>query len=119
MAQVFTKWILSGSTDGMGIKVGATTTPGTLIHTWPTNIAQYDEVWLYLQNTSAATVTATVEFWDATAPDHNISLDIPPRTMILAVPGFILKGNATPKTVKVFAGTTNVITATWYIHNIA
>lgn len=46
----------------MGIKIDATVSPGTLVHTAQTNTAQYDEVWLYLQNTSAATVTAKVEF---------------------------------------------------------
>ena len=47
----FTKTILSGSTDGRAIKVAATATAGTLIHTGSTNAATLHEVCLYVMNT--------------------------------------------------------------------
>ena len=118
MAQTFTKNLLSASTDGLAIKIAATATPGTLVHTGPTTVANYDEVYLELVNTSASIVTVTIEFGNATAPDSQRIYDIPGKTSIWAVQGLLLKGNATPKTVKVFAGTANVITAYGYVHTI-
>lgn len=46
---VFSKQILSGSTDGRAIKVAQTASAGTLIHTGSTNTSVFDEVWLYAQ----------------------------------------------------------------------
>ena len=41
----FSKTILSGSTDGKQIKVAATATAGTLIHTGSTTPATLHEIW--------------------------------------------------------------------------
>jgi len=118
--QAVTKGILSSSTDGMGIKIVATATAGTAIHTAPTDTAQFDEVWLWAVNTDTVNKTLTVEFGGATAPDQNIVMTIPSKSgPVLVVPGLILKGNATPKTVKAFAETANVITVTGFVHNLA
>lgn len=46
---VFSKQILSGSTDGRAIKVAQTASAGTLIHTGSTSTSVFDEVWLYAQ----------------------------------------------------------------------
>ena len=43
----FTKKILSGSTDGKSIKVAATATAGTTIHTGSATVTTLDEVWIY------------------------------------------------------------------------
>lgn len=115
------KLILSASTDGKGIKIAATATAGTLVHTWPTNTATYHEVYLYAYN-SSTTVNqdVTVEFGDATAPDSNIRTNVTIGSWLnLIVPWLLLKGNATPLTVKVFSTTTNVTIITWYYHLIA
>lgn len=115
----FTKTILSGSTDGKAIKVAATATAGTLIHTGPTNTAQLHEVWLYAVNTSTSAVKLTIEYGDATAPDNNIEVTIQGEAgLTLVVPGLLLKGNATALTVRAFAGTTNVISIHGYVHTI-
>ena len=116
----FTKTILSGSTDGKAIKIAATTTPGTLIHTCSATATDLEEVWLYAYNSNTADVTLTIEFGGATAPDQNIVIDVPyKRGLFLLVPGLILKGNATPLTIKAFASLTNVVTVSGYINKIA
>jgi hypothetical protein len=50
----FTKNILSGSTDGKAVKVAATATAGTTIHTGSATATTIDEVWLYAVNSSAS-----------------------------------------------------------------
>ncbi len=62
---------LSGSMDGRGIKVAATASPGTLVHTATDSKAanEWDELYLRVTNTSAAAVLLTVEFGGTTNPD--------------------------------------------------
>lgn len=109
---------LSGSTNGMGIKVVATATAGTAIHTAVagTTDGTYDEIWLWAQNNDTADRTLTIEFGDATAPDHNIIATIPFKSgLYLVVPGLILQNGTT---VKAFASATNVITISGYVHSM-
>jgi hypothetical protein len=58
---VFSKQILSGSTDGKAIKVAQTASAGTLIHTGSTSTSVFDEVWLYatLNNPASAALTVS------------------------------------------------------------
>lgn len=116
----FTKKILSGSTDGKGIKVVQTATPGTLIHTGSSTPATLQEIWLWAYNSHTADVVLTIEWGDATAPDGNIKQTITfQKGEQIVVPGFILKGNASPLTVKAFAATGNVIVIKGYVNEIA
>lgn len=116
----FSKKIFSGSTDGKGIKVVQTATAGTLIHTGPTNTAHFHEVWMYAVNTSSTSVKLTVEWGDATAPDGNIEQTVPAEAgLYVVIPGLILKGNATPLTVKAFAATANVISVHGFVNEIS
>ena len=57
----FSKQILSGSTDGKGIKVAATASSGTTIHTASSTATTLDEIWLYAQlnNPSSAALTVS------------------------------------------------------------
>ena len=115
----FTKNHLSGSTDGKGIKVVQTATAGTTIHTGPTNTAHFHEVWLYAVNTSTSAVKLTIEWGDATSPDSLIEQTINAESgLFLIVPGLPLQGNATPLTVKAFAGTANVVVVHGYVNEI-
>jgi hypothetical protein len=115
----FTKQILSGSTDGKAVKVAATATAGTLIHTGSTTVTTIDEVWLYAVNSSASDVKLTIEWGEATAPDGNIELSVTAESgLVLVVPGLLVKGNATALTVKAFAGTANVILLHGYVNQI-
>jgi hypothetical protein len=116
----FTKTILSGSTDGKGIKVVQTATAGTLIHTCSSTPTDLEEIWLYAFNSHTADVVLTIEFGGATAPDQNIVLTVPAKAgLICVVPGLILKGNATPLTVKAFASVANVVTISGFVNKIS
>src|SRR5205814_1573586 len=119
MANAVVKIPFSAQLGGMGIKLGATATPGTLIHTTGTGAytAVFDEIWLWIYCSHTADVLTTVEFGSATAPDQNIVDTIPfKRGKVLMVAGLILAGEAgVAKTVKAFAGTTNVCVALGYV----
>ena len=115
----FTKKILSGSTDGKAIKVAATATAGTAIHTASTTTTTIDEIWLYAVNTSASSVKLTIEWGEATAPDGNIEVTVLPEAgLVTVIPGLLLQGNATAKVVRAFAGTANVIMIHGFVNRI-
>ena len=113
-----TKRKLSGSTDGKGIKITTTATPGDLIHTAiaGTTAGTFDEVWIWAQNNHTADVVLTVELGSHTAPDDNIIVTIPSKSgLVPIVPGLILQ-NA--QDVNVFAATTVVITVHGFVNAI-
>ena len=113
------KTTLSGSTDGRAIKVAATATAGTTIHTGSSTATTFDEIWLYAINTDASDVKLTIEWGGTTAPDDLIEQTITTEGgLILVAPGLIIKGNATPLVVKAFAATTNVIQIHGYVNQI-
>lgn len=112
------KRILSGSTDGMGIKVVQTSTAGTAIHTAVagTTAGTFDEVWLWAYNGHSAAVTLTIEFGDATVPDHNIVVSLASKSgLIPIVPGLILQNG---KTVKAFASEANVVCISGFVNTM-
>lgn len=116
----FSKQILSGSTDGKAIKVVATASSGTTIHTGSSTASTLDEVWIYAMNTSAADVKLTIQWGGTTSPDDDIEYTVKAENgLYLIIPGLILKGNATPLVVRAFAATANVITLTGYVNRIA
>lgn len=116
----FSKLTLSGSTDGRAIKVAATGTPGTTLHTGSSTATTYDEIWLYAQNTDTTARKLTVEWGGTTSPDDLIELTIPAESgLVLVAPGLLIKGNAsTALIVRAFAATTNVITIHGYVNRI-
>ena len=115
----FAKTTLSGSTDGRAVKVVATASAGTTIHTGSSTATTYDEIWLYAQNTSGSDVKLTLEWGGTTSPDDLIELTITTEAgLTLVAPGLLIKGNATPLVVKAFAATANVITLHGYVNQI-
>lgn len=115
----YSKQILSGSTDGKAIKVAATASSGTTIHTASTTTTTLDEVWLYAVNSSASDVKLTIQWGGTTSPDDDIEYTVKAENgLYLIVPGLILKGNATALVVRAFAGTANVITVSGYVNRI-
>jgi len=114
----FQKRKLSGSTDGRGIKVVATSTPGTTIHTATSSTTDgtYDEIWLYAFNSSASSIALTIEFGGTTAPDDNIVQTLESKAGLqLIVPGLILQNGTV---VKAFAGSANVITIQGFVNTM-
>ena len=114
----FTKTLLSGSTNGKAIKVVATATAGTTIHTAVSGSSSLDEVWLYAHNSSATSVKLTLEWGEATAPDGNIEINIGAEGtgLVLVSPGILLQNSLV---IKAFAATANVITLTGYVNRIS
>jgi hypothetical protein len=111
----YTKVLLSGSTDGKNIKVAQAATPGTTIHT--ANATALDEIWLWCVNSSASIVKLTIEWGEATAPDGNIELNIPPESgLTLVVPGLLLTNSLV---VKAFGGTGNVLIINGFVNRIS
>lgn len=116
----FSKLVLSGSTDGRAIKVAATGTPGTTIHTGSATAATIDEIWLYATNTDTTARKLTVEWGGTSSPDDLIELTIPAESgLTLIAPGLLIKGNATPLVVRAFAASANVITIHGYVNRIS
>jgi hypothetical protein len=115
----FTKKKLSGSTDGLAVKItGTNTAAAVTVHTAVsgTTVGTFDEIWLYANNTSASAVQLTVEWGTATAADGNIELTIAAEAgLVLVVPGLILQ-NA--RVVTAFAGTGDVILLTGFVNSI-
>lgn len=110
----------SGSTQGKAIKVVATATAGTTVHTTGTSATVVDRIYLYAFNSDTADRTLTIEFGGATAPDQNIVLTIPFKTgLTLVVDGQPLLGNgAAGLTVAAFASAANVVTVSGYVLRI-
>jgi hypothetical protein len=112
--------VLSGSTDGRAIKVAATGTPGTTIHTGSSTATHYDEIWLYAQNTDTTARKLTVEWGGTSSPDDLIEITIPAESgLTLVAPGLVIKGNATPLVVRAFAASANVVTIHGYVNRIS
>jgi len=117
----FSKQVLSGSTNGKGIKVVATASTGTTIHATGTSASNFDEVWLYAYSSSASAILLTIQFGGTTSPDNDIKVTIPSQSgLTLVVPGLVLTGTgAGANTIYAYAGTANVITITGYVNRIA
>lgn len=115
----FSKTTLSGSTDGRMIKVAATATSGTTIHTGSSTATTFDEIWLYAVNSSGANVKLTIEWGGVTSPDDLIEFVVPAEDgLYVVIAGLVIKGNATPLVVRAFAATANVINIAGYVNRI-
>ena len=82
----FTKLHLSGSVDGRNIRIVATATPGTTIHTATasTGSDSYDEVYLWAGSTSAVYVNMTIQT-SHNADMASINVRVPPAYSGLAM----------------------------------
>jgi hypothetical protein len=115
----FSKIALSGSTDGKLIKVAATATAGTTIHTGSATATTFDEVWLYAVNSDSTDRKLTIEWGGTSAPDDLIEQTITAESgLILVVAGLVIKGNATPLVVRAFAASANVVMIGGYVNRI-
>lgn len=106
---------MSAQTDGRAVKVAATATAGTLLHTASATGQDILKVWA--QNTSASAVKLTLEWGAATAPDDNVEVTVPPESGPILVVDRRVIGNSL--TVKAFAATADVITCWGEVWNAA
>ena len=117
----FTKILLSGSTGGRPIKVAASGTPGTTIHTTQASSGVIDEIWLYATNTSTALVELTLELGGTTNPDDRIIVGIPSKSgLSLILAGAVLTGDGSAgRVLRAFAGSANNVNLVGYINRIS
>jgi len=107
---------LSGSTDGQQIKVVATATAGTLLHTAVTGTSSLDEIWLWAVNNHSADVTLTIEY-GGVAADDQIKVVVPFQAGFKQIlPGVLLQ-NA--KVVRAFASVASVVNIQGFVNRIA
>lgn len=112
----FSKKLLSGSTNGKNIKVAATSSPGTTIHTAVSGTTNLDEIWLWAINTSTSAVKLTLQWGGTTSVDDDVELTIPGEAgPVPIVEGWLLQNGLL---VRAYAGTTNVITINGYVNQI-
>ena len=110
---------LSASTDGRGIKVGVTASPGTLLHEALASTAanEWDEIVLKAVNTSASSVKLTVEWGGTTSPDDLVEVTIPAESGFTdVIPGHVLQNGAE---VRAFADTADVVVIHGYVNRYA
>ncbi len=113
-----TKEFLSGSSNGLQVKVVATATAGTLIHT--AHATAKDEIWIYADN-SDVTRLLTIEFGGVADPDNIIEVNLPALGtastdgLILIIPGLILSNSLV---VRAFASNASVIKLSGYVNRI-
>lgn len=116
MSQLFTKNKLSGSTNGKSIKVVATASTGTTLHTAVSGTSSFDEIWLYAYNAHTADVLLTIQFGGTATPDDDIKVTIPfQQGRFLVCDGRLLNNS---NVVRAYAGTANVIIIDGFINAI-
>jgi len=107
---------LSGSVDGRGIKVAASGSPGSLIHTALSSVAanEWDEIFIQAVNTSGSDVKLTVEWGGTDSPGDHIEVTIPAESGFSEViPGHVLQNGAI---VRAFAAAADVIVLHGYVN---
>ena len=105
---------LSASTNGRQIKVTATATLGTTIHTAVSGTADNDEVYLYAVNSDTVARKLTIEFGGVTSPDDLIEQTIPAESGLeLIIPGLKLQNGLV---VTAFAASANKIMISGWIN---
>lgn len=121
----FTKITGSGSTDGRLVKVAATATPGSTLHTGSATSTTYDEIWIEAYNSHTSAVDLTIEFGGTTDPDDLVRITLPANSAgsyggpQRVIEGWPLKGNATPLVVRAFASSANKIVVNVFANRIA
>lgn len=116
----FSKERLSGSTQGRGILVAATATPGTTIHATGISATIEDEIWLYASNTDGTDRKLTIEFGGTSSPNDLIEFTVKAESgLYLIIPGLVLTGTGVAaNTVRAFAASTNLINIFGYVNRI-
>ncbi len=112
----YSKQLLSGGTNGKNVKVVATATAGTTIHTAVSGTSDMDEVWLYACNTDSTDRKLTLEFGGTTSPDDLVEVTIGAEAgWVLVCPGMVLQNSLV---VKAFAAAANVVVINGYVNRI-
>src|SRR5262249_23030055 len=96
-----------GPGNGRMVKVAATATPGTELHTVTSVSGEKDEVYVWAVNSDTVDRKLTVELGGTTSPDDTIeNTGAAESGLVLSVPGIRLSGAVV---VRAFAATANVV----------
>ena len=115
----FSRILLSGSTSGRPIKVVATSTPGTTIHTAVAGATSFDEIYLWVTNTDTVTRALTIEWGGTTDPDDLIAKTVSLTANSAPYPiitGLNLNGGLV---VKAFGSSANILLIDGYVNRIS
>lgn len=115
----YARQLLSGSTSGKPIKVSATATPGTTLHTAVAGASAFDEIYLWVSNLDSTPRNLTLEWGGVTDPDDLIckTVSVPANSGPIPIAvGQNLNGGVV---VKAFASVANVLVITGYVNRIS
>lgn len=114
------KFLLSESSQGKAVKVAATATPGTTLHTGSTNTSALDEVWLYAMNNGTVDCNLTVEWGNTSSPDDLIQITLPFKSgLTLVAPGLLLAGNSSSGLlIRAFSSVADIVSIHGYVNRI-
>ena len=99
--------ITSGGTNGRMVKVVATATAGTLLHTAVSGTDDMDEIYIWAVNSDTTARKLTIEWGGVASPDDLIEYTVPAEDGLhLVVPGLRLQNGLV---VRAFAATANVV----------
>lgn len=105
----FAPVIPGGSTSGRMIKIVATATPGTTLHT-TTAAPNFDEIVIAAMNSDSVPRLLTIELGGVTDPDDLIEMTIPAQDGLhIVIPKGTVRMNG-GLTIAAFAAAANVIT---------
>ena len=112
----YSKQLLSGGTNGKNIKVAATATAGTTIHTAIAGTTDIDEIWLYACNTDSSDRKLTIEYGGVASPDDLTEVTITAEAgWVLVCPGTLLQNGLI---VRAFAAAANVVNINGFVNRI-
>ena len=116
MTDTWTSLKLSASSNGRNVKIAATPSTGTLLHTPSATSGVTDFMYVDACNTSASDVTLTLQFGGVTSTDDHIEIIMTGKNgWERIVSGLPLEA---AKQLHAFAGTTNVINCNGFIHRL-
>jgi hypothetical protein len=116
----YSKKLFSSSTQGKPIKVVATATPGTNLHTTGTSSTIIDELWLWAYNGDTVDRELTLEIGGTASPDNQLKITVPTKSgWIPIMQGQPYTGSgAATLSVAAFAAAANVITVQGFVNRI-
>lgn len=109
----YTREPLSGSTHGRGIKVVATGSTGTTIHTGQASTTLTDVVTLVATNTDTVIRRLTLEWGGTTSVNDNLIFDLPPKSSVPIVNDLIIRNSLV---ITAFADAANVVTIHGFVN---
>jgi len=112
---IYSKELLSGSTNGRPILVtGTGTGSSVLIH--QAHVTATEEIWIYASIPLGVDDNLTLEFGGTTSPDDLIVMQIlSQQGLFVVIPGLILRR---PGIVRAWAGTANQINVCGFVNRI-